>query len=185
MNRKNLLAALLAAAALVAAPAAALAAQPTGAQPTSAEPSSAEPSSGTTPSGSATPSSAPLGANTITVYPAVGRVGEQIHVKVTCAVPLDADDTASWPRSDALVPLRQLTFDGEFAGEVRQTTTPGQYDVIGSCPDSGWTGIGGLTVLPSGEDPAPSAQVPAPAPVKAQVPVKPKGAPETGGGATA
>jgi hypothetical protein len=60
-----------------------------------------------------------------------------------------------------------------------RNVSPGEYPVTLTCPDSRYTASKTLTVLALPPAPVPPKQE------KPQVPVKPKGAPQTGGGGTA
>lgn len=81
------------------------------------------------------------------------------------------------PTSPALTEIKRYRYL-IWTGTVRDVP-PGPYPVTLTCPVSGRTAGGTLTVLALPPVPVPPKQE------KPQVPVKPKGAPQTGGGGTA
>jgi len=109
--------------------------------------------------------------------------GERLTVDPNRAAPGDRVAIYPWcggapagkPESRALTGFDARHF---FWHATVRNVAPGQYPVTVACPTLGRTLTATLTVLAS----------PAPAPPKQekpQVPVKPKGAPQTGGGGTA
>jgi hypothetical protein len=81
------------------------------------------------------------------------------------------------PTSSALTEIKRIRYV-LWSAKVRNVG-PGPYPVTLTCPDSGDTANTTLTVLAPAPAPVPPKQE------KPQVPVKPKGAPQTGGGGIA